>query len=491
MPYILDAACLCNTGKVRKNNEDNFYFDGQRLEEDNKGLEHPVTMRKTLRREVCVAVFDGMGGENFGECASFAAADCMQKTTRKWKDFFIPEREFLNSMCLRINDAVVAKQQELCTERMGSTMAALYFSHGYVYACNLGDSRAYRLRDGELLQLSEDHIEKREGKRKAPLTQHLGISPENFLIEPYIAKSELKQGDQYLLCSDGLTDMLTDREIAEILSASKTPEESVRQLIDTALKKGGKDNVTAIVCQLLGNGTSLKESLFSGGNKVAMSAILAGFLLLLIVYLTVHIWTPGNCTESAVCKICGKTRGEPLGHAWSEWEELEAASCDTEGRARRICLNDPSHTEGQTLPPTGHSWSEATCTEPAVCQNCGETNGTALGHNWGESNYSWSSDKADCTAARVCTLCGEAESETVQTSYIVTKQANCTGGEIRVYLASFENPAFSEQSESVEGAALGHVCLRVGPQKRCLRCGAIFERPESDAHGSNRPEKHG
>lgn len=251
MAYILDAACGCNTGKVRKNNEDNFFFDGRCLEADNSGLKHPVTMTKTLRRELCVAIFDGMGGENFGEVASFAAADCMQYTTRKLKDYFIPERKFLNSLCMKINDAVVAKQQELCTERMGSTMVALYFSHGYVYVCNLGDSRAYRLRDGEFLQLSVDHLEKREQTRKkAPLTQHLGISPENFLIEPYIAKGELKRGDQYLLCSDGLTDMLTNLEIDGIMSSTESAEECVKKLIDAALEKGGKDNVTAIVCRI-------------------------------------------------------------------------------------------------------------------------------------------------------------------------------------------------------------------------------------------------
>lgn len=253
MPYILDAACLCNTGKVRKNNEDNFFFDGRCLEVENDGLKHPVTMTKTLRRELCVAVFDGMGGENFGEYASFAAADCMQYMTRKLKDYFIPERKFLNRMCLTINEAVVAKQQEYCTDRMGSTMVALYFSHGYVYVCNLGDSRAYRLRNGEFLQLSEDHVEKREGqqRKKAPLTQHLGIDPENFLIEPYIAKGELERGDQYLLCSDGLTDMLSNLEIDEILCDSPSAEECAQKLVDAALEKGGRDNVTVIVCRIL------------------------------------------------------------------------------------------------------------------------------------------------------------------------------------------------------------------------------------------------
>lgn len=254
MAFIIDAACGCHVGKVRSNNEDNFFFNGKCLEAENKGLKHPVSMTKSLRHELCIAIFDGMGGENYGEQASFTAADCLQKTTRKLKDYFIPERKFLYDTCLKINDAVVAKAKALLTEHMGSTMVALYFSHNYVYVCNLGDSRAYRLRNGEFLQLSEDHVEKREGQKttkKMPLTQHLGIDQETFLIEPYIAKDKITHGDQYLLCSDGLTDMLTNLEIDEIMKKSVSVEACVQQLIDAALEKGGKDNITAIVCRVL------------------------------------------------------------------------------------------------------------------------------------------------------------------------------------------------------------------------------------------------
>ena len=109
MPYTLDAACLCDTGKIRTNNEDNFFFDGRCLEEENIGLMHPILMTKPLYGETIVAIFDGMGGESYGECASFAAAEYMKKMTHRLKDFFIPERERLNRMCAQINEAVVAK----------------------------------------------------------------------------------------------------------------------------------------------------------------------------------------------------------------------------------------------------------------------------------------------------------------------------------------------------------------------------------------------
>ena len=253
MSYILSAACGSNMGKIRKNNEDNFYFDGRCLEEINSGLKHPVAMERALDKELCVAIFDGMGGERFGEVASFTAADCMKNMTRRLSDYFISEKKYLNDMCRKLNEAVMDKKQEYCTEHMGTTMVALYFSHGYVYVCNLGDSRAYRLRDSVFQQLSVDHIlqDERLGGRKAPLTQHLGIDPEEYLLEPYIAKGELKSGDQYLICSDGLTDMLSNLEIADILNTNEETESCVEKLIEAALVKGGRDNITVILCRVI------------------------------------------------------------------------------------------------------------------------------------------------------------------------------------------------------------------------------------------------
>ena len=87
-------------------------------------------------------------------------------------------------------------------------------------------------------------------RKKAPLTQHLGINPEDFLIEPYIAKGELAAGDQYLLCSDGLTDMLSNLEISCIMSESETAEVCADRLVHAALERGGRDNVTVIVCRV-------------------------------------------------------------------------------------------------------------------------------------------------------------------------------------------------------------------------------------------------
>lgn len=253
MKYTLEAACACSVGKVRKNNEDNFFFDGKSLEAENSGLKHPVSVDTPAKNGQIFAVFDGMGGENFGELASFAAARELQKIERGRADFFVPERTYLSRLTEQLNLKVVEAAKEQHTNRMGTTMTALYFTSRYVYVCNLGDSRAYRLRDGEFMQVSVDHVDSfhRENKRKAALTQFLGIDPDEILLEPHIAKGELKRGDQYLICSDGLSDMLTNFEISDIMLRSSDVESCTEALIDAALAHGGIDNTTVIVCKIV------------------------------------------------------------------------------------------------------------------------------------------------------------------------------------------------------------------------------------------------
>ena len=128
MSFVIRAACGCDKGKIRKNNEDNFYFDEKCLEVENNGLKNPAYIETRLKRGLCLAVFDGMGGENFGEIASFAAARQMQQTERTFRDFLIPERKYLNRLSLSLNEAVLEAKREQCTDRMGTTMVSLYFS---------------------------------------------------------------------------------------------------------------------------------------------------------------------------------------------------------------------------------------------------------------------------------------------------------------------------------------------------------------------------
>ena len=252
MSYTLEAACFSHIGKRRSNHEDNFFFDGNCLPEENRGLDAPLSLEQPLTAGQCLCVFDGMGGENYGETAAFAAAERMKEYVRKPKEFYISEKIYLKRMAEQLNAAVVAKAEELLTNRMGTTMAALYFSRRQVYCCNVGDSRAYRLRGEVLTQLSMDHVSRialAQG-RKAPLTQHLGMDPQEVLLEPYINKYDLLPGDQYVLCSDGLTDMLEDKDIVEILQKTGSAKDAALQLVNAALEHGGKDNITVIICRI-------------------------------------------------------------------------------------------------------------------------------------------------------------------------------------------------------------------------------------------------
>lgn len=256
MPFILQAACLSHIGSRRGNNEDNFYFNGICMEEQHTGTHDPLLMEKQLLEDTLLGVFDGMGGENYGEQASFAAAVELQKLLGKQKQFYQSGGRYLNDLTDALNEAVFRRAQELMTSRMGTTMAVLYFSGSHVYACNVGDSRIYRLRDSVFAQLSRDHVSDRTitPGRKAPLTQHLGMNPEEVRIEPYIVKDSLQDGDVYLLCSDGLTDMVDNLMLADLLREEKEPEACTEKLLSAALDGGGKDNITAIVCRLSESG---------------------------------------------------------------------------------------------------------------------------------------------------------------------------------------------------------------------------------------------
>ena len=248
--FELEAACACRTGRLRNNNEDNFLFDGRCLEEENRGLRHPVTMTDRLQKEICFAVFDGMGEADFGETAAFTAAEGLRSMLTKLDSFFVPERHFLQDSCAELNDAVLRKKEELRTERMGTTMTALMFSPSLIYVCNMGDSRAYRLRNGEFLQLTKDHVLVGEGEKKGVLTQYLGMDPQPKGPEPFIARGEIRDDDWYILCSDGLTDSLTNLEIDFAVLQSGDPENCVRTLMDKALSSGGQDDITVIAIHI-------------------------------------------------------------------------------------------------------------------------------------------------------------------------------------------------------------------------------------------------
>lgn len=255
MECRLSAACLCNMGRVRGNNEDNFYFDGRTMPLDHTSLDKPLLQDVSTSPFAAFGVFDGMGGEENGEVASFVAAETFKDKCRWLREYVAPPQQFLAEASAAMNDAVAAEARKV-PGRVGTTGVMLCFSEDEVYCGNVGDSRAYRFHKSALFQLSTDHNDAKFLRdhgvvgRKPRLTQYIGLDPEEMMIEPSYAKEKLQQGDRYLLCSDGLTDMLDNLTLCSILKNSATVQQGVEALMDTALERGGRDNITIILVEV-------------------------------------------------------------------------------------------------------------------------------------------------------------------------------------------------------------------------------------------------
>lgn len=250
----LQAAVLCHVGCVRTNNEDNYYLQGQirqSVEQQNTQARFDGTDAAAL-----FAVADGMGGEDQGEFASLAAVQALRSCDTTQGQHTI-------SRCFARANAVICREIDKTGRKMGTTLATLYIDNGKATVCNIGDSRVYLLRNNRFMQLSTDHTrvqqmielgiltpeEARDHPQRHILTQHLGIYESDMIIQPTLSEElQLETRDTFLLCSDGLTDMVEDAVICSILG-SGTPEQQTQALVKEALRNGGRDNVTVLVVQ--------------------------------------------------------------------------------------------------------------------------------------------------------------------------------------------------------------------------------------------------
>ena len=243
-------------GPLRDHNEDNVYVDGTFKGRDSSDdllvwsarKEHPFTY----------AVFDGVGGEKCGETASLLAAETLQKAdgpgvAKRLQDTII-------DIHFHMRDAAKARQ----LREMGTTVAVLILDGNVSYASNVGDSRIYRFRDGELTRLSHDHTQvqslidnglidendARESNRAHVLTQYAGIATEGDSIPtPHTSRAVLRPDDIFLLCSDGFTDVVADEDIEEMLDSSKqeSAEQIVTSMISAAVKRKSRDNISVVI----------------------------------------------------------------------------------------------------------------------------------------------------------------------------------------------------------------------------------------------------
>ena len=236
----VEYACLSSVGRLRRNNEDNFCCAGH-IRDDVSGTEDVAVSGTVISDDNALfAVFDGMGGEACGEVASLIAAQESERFTRdraRYEEYLYELAELLNK---RVREETEARSLVI----MGTTAAMLQVSGDDIYILTAGDSRIYKLSRHEMRRISEEHITPVSGGKA--ITKFLGM-PEGYSLRPYIAMGNYKVGDMFLLCSDGVTDMLTDREIAEIIDDKRELSVLVRELVDAALERGGVDNTTAIL----------------------------------------------------------------------------------------------------------------------------------------------------------------------------------------------------------------------------------------------------
>ena len=251
MNYDIEYAYACHRGKVRSNNEDNFWCCGHMLPEINDGSGEISEERCSSRTFPVLALFDGMGGESCGEVAAKLAAERLgsyyQRNRAKLKH---RAEEFVQEACREMNRAVCSYAAKNRISTMGTTLAMAVFAGPKLYLCNVGDSRIYQERNGAFFRMSTDHVQGNGLFGKAPLTQYLGIPEDHMVIQPSVAEIDCQPDTRIMLCSDGISDMLTEVEIQAILNRKKNASDTVHDLMKLALEKGGRDNATVILCQV-------------------------------------------------------------------------------------------------------------------------------------------------------------------------------------------------------------------------------------------------
>lgn len=254
MIFNLEASCGSFIGNGREVNEDNFCFNKKHLPVRNKGLKKPLKFSGNTAGNLLFAVFDGMGGEVRGEEAACRACEVFAFEFKQLDEIALSGKEFFLKACEKANEEVnrISEEQKIGT--MGTTVAALYFTQDEVVACNLGDSKIFRVRDNQMIQISEEHTDEKimaaiGVKKKPVLLQYIGVPNTEMLLEPFIARGDVQENDIYMICSDGITDVLSVDTVYDIIKTNSS-EESVKQLLAETDINGGADNSTVIVIKI-------------------------------------------------------------------------------------------------------------------------------------------------------------------------------------------------------------------------------------------------
>ncbi len=238
MSLSLRFAAGSHKGMIREGNEDSGYA-GPRL----------------------LAIADGMGGQAAGEVASSEVI-----STLVTLDDDVPGSDLLTSLgtaVQRANDQLrLMVEEDPQLEGMGTTLTALLWTGQRLGLVHVGDSRAYLLRDGVLTQITQDHTWVQRLVDEGRITEEEATThPQRSLlmralgsgdhVEPDLSIREVRPGDRYLICSDGLSGVVSHQTMEETLASYQGPQETVQDLIQLALRGGGPDNITVIVADVL------------------------------------------------------------------------------------------------------------------------------------------------------------------------------------------------------------------------------------------------
>jgi protein phosphatase len=267
----LRVGVVSDVGHYRSQNEDNFYVPGRNSVQ--AGHSRPRSEEGSAASfdpsDVVFIVADGMGGQQAGEQASKMAVDIIPKAIKKRLD---SENEDAKKVQAVIRDAVAEANQEIlgCSgavaefSNMGTTVVLALFRDNRVYVAGIGDSRAYRLREGRIEQMTKDHSladalgeagtitmeEVAHHKFKNVLYLYLGSKEARSGPED-VKVLDVQPGDRFLLASDGLTGSVRDEELMQVLKTCDDPQRAARVLTDQALANDSKDNITSLVIHVV------------------------------------------------------------------------------------------------------------------------------------------------------------------------------------------------------------------------------------------------
>jgi len=238
------VAAGSDVGRVRKGNEDSFFADAN----EHRGL---------------FMVADGMGGHAAGEVASQMAVEVVSVDLEKLNDLESADALEMVSLALRHANRAVFERSAAERDKMGmgSTASVLVLADERFIIGHLGDSRIYLFRDGDLRQITHDHSVVQEQidaglitrdaaknhKQSNVITRCVGMG---WDVEPDITDGDVRQGDVFLLASDGLTGMVDDWRLQQLLTSRATPDRMVDAMISEANARGGVDNITVVVVRV-------------------------------------------------------------------------------------------------------------------------------------------------------------------------------------------------------------------------------------------------